>query len=71
MTVFRLHGFGVLVPSAIAQHLAILRAVIHGESEEIVASSMNSETKFYHCRFRLCRAMSRVVGTLRKVHHLA
>ena len=49
MTVFRLHGFGALEPFAIAQHLAILRAVIHGESDDTVASSMNSEIieKFY------------------------
>ena len=40
MTVCRLHGFGAL---------AILRAVILGESDDTVASSMNSETieKFY------------------------
>ena len=44
MAVFRIHGFGALGPFAIAQHLAILRAVIHGVSDDAVASSMNSET---------------------------
>ena len=43
MIVFRLPGFGALGPFAIAQHLAILRAVIHGESDDTVASAMNSE----------------------------
>ena len=44
MSVFRLHGFGALGPFATAQHLAIPHAVIHGESDDTVASSMNSET---------------------------
>ena len=49
MTVLRHHGFGELGPFAIGQHLAIPRAVIHGESDDAVASSKNSETteKFY------------------------
>ena len=48
-TVFGLHGFGALETFATDRHLAIVRAVIHGESDDAVASSMNSETteKFY------------------------
>ena len=47
--VFGLHGFGALVPFATDRHLATLRAVIHGESDDTVTSSTNSGTtdKFY------------------------
>ena len=61
ITVFRLHGFGALGPFAIDQQLATLRVILHGESGDTVASSMNSGTTG--------RAMSTVLGHLRKVLH--
>ena len=72
MTVFRLHGFGALVPFPKDQHLTVLHAVIHGGSDDTVSSSMNSETNHREVlsgRFRLCRAIRTVLGTLRKVLH--
>ena len=46
-----------LGPFATDRHLAILRAVIQGESDDVVASSMNSETteKLYR-KYSACAA---------------
>ena len=66
-TVFRLHGFGALGPFSTDQHLATLGATLHAESDDIVASSSNSDAtdKFYRKDF----ASATVLDPLRKRAH--